>query len=301
MGKKRNKFICYIRGIYKSIMCKFSKDYAYWEGAYWWYYKAKGKELDYGNPQDLSEKLMWLSRYWQDPRKSDCADKYKVRQYIRDCGFEDILVPIYGVWENASDIDFQKLPSQFVLKCNHGCGYNIICKDKTNINKEQIIQTLNGWLKETYGFENYEVHYAKIKPLIICEMYLPSLDSSVIDYKIYCLNGKPHSILVCSDRDEKHDCNLSTYSLDWERLNFLKETSDSGCDIPKPQHLPQMIEIAEKISAPFPFVRVDLYEIEGKIYFGEMTFTPQGNLLTYHKDDVLIEMGKKLILPSKFR
>ena len=289
------------RYLYKKIRCKISKEYAYWEGAYWWYYKRTGKELNYKNPHNLCEKLMWLSRYWQHPSKSECADKYLVRNYVKQCGFQDILIPIYGVWNNAEDIDFTKLPEQFVLKCNHGCGYNIICKDKSKIKQEEIIQKLNSWMNETYGLKSYEVHYSKITPRIICEMYLPSLEEHVIDYKIYCINGNPDNILVCHNRKANGHSDISAYSLDWKRLSYLKESSDSKKDITKPKQLQRMIEIAKKLSEPFPFVRVDLYEIDAHIYFGELTFTPKGNILDDYKDDVLIEMGEKLILPSKFR
>lgn len=282
-------------------MCKISKEYAYWEGARRWYFNWIRQELDYNHPRNLREKLMWLSRYWQDPRKTECADKYLVRDYIKKCGLESTLIPIYGVWENADAIDFDSLPDQFVLKCNHGSGYNIICRDKNTFDKAFAIKTLNSWLEETFGLDTYEIHYADIKPLIYCEQFLPSLDNSVIDYKIYCLNGKPCNMLVCSDRKEHEEPNLSTYSMDWERLDLLKETSESGKIVPKPKCLEKMYEIAAKLSEPFPFVRVDLYEIKGKVYFGEMTFTPKGNMLDDYKDEVLLEMGKKLTLPPKYK
>lgn len=289
------------RYLYKKIRCKISKEYAYWEGAYWWYYKRTGKQLSYKHPQNLSEKLMWLSRYWQHPLKTECADKYLVRDYVKKCGFDDILIPLYGVWNKAEDIDFDKLPEQFVLKCNHGCGYNIICKDKRKINKEEIIKKLNGWLNETYGLEYFEFHYSKIKPRIICEKYLSSLEKSVIDYKFLCLNGKPETILVCHNRDENGHPEFISYSLDWKRVNYLNESSDSKRELPQPSKLLEMIDIAKRLSRPFPFVRVDLYEIDGHIYFGELTFTPQANILDYYTEETLLNWGKKLTLPSKFR
>lgn len=242
---------------------------------------------------------MWLSRYWQDPRKSEYADKVLVREYVKKCGFEDILLPIYGIWNTADEIDFDKLPNQFVLKCNHGCGYNIICKDKNALDQNEAKHQLNKWLSEVYGMSYYEIHYAKIKPLVFCEKYLPSLEKSVIDYKIHCINGEPFCFFVCSDRDDsKNEVVFSSYSLDWEHLNYLKEEGPEN--IPKPQNLDRMLKIANTLSKPFPYIRVDLYEVEGVVYFGELTFTPHGNIMDYYKDDVLLKMGELLKLPKKY-
>ncbi len=242
---------------------------------------------------------MWLSRYWQDPRKSEYADKVLVREYVKKSGFEDILLPIYGIWDTADKIDFNLLPNQFVLKCNHGCGYNIICKDKSTLDKNAAKQQLSKWLNEVYGMSYYEIHYAKIRPLAFCEKYLSSLEKSVIDYKIHCINGNPFCFLLCYNRDDsKDEVSLSSYSLAWEHLDYLKK--EGRINISRPKNLEKMIKIASILSKPFPYVRVDLYEIEGVVYFGELTFTPHGNIMDYYKDEVLLKMGELLKLPKKY-
>lgn len=271
----------------------------FWQGAKQWYYNWLGVKLNYKNPKNMNEKLMWLSRYWQDPRKTECADKILVRDYVKKSGFEEILLPIYGIWNNANEINFEALPEQFVLKCNHGCGYNIICKERKSLDKDLVKNQLNKWIGEVYGKAYYEIHYAKIKPRIFCEKYLPSIEKSVIDYKIHCINGKPYCFLICSDRDDsKNEITLSSYSLDWKHLNLLKKEGPK--DIPMPKNLKKMVNIATVLSKPFPYVRIDLYEIEGVVYFGELTFTPHGNIMDYYKDEVLLEMGRLLKLPEKY-
>lgn len=289
-----------LRPYYVRVRSSFSKEWKFWYGAKQWYYNWIHQTLDYNNPKSLREKLMWLSRYWQSPLRTEYADKYLVRRYIIQCGYKETLLKLYGVWDDAMDINFSELPDQFVLKCNHGSGYNIICKDKSKLDIEKTISTLNQWKNEIYGLDFYEVHYSLIKPCIYAEQYLPSLESSVIDYKFQCINGEPQFILVCTDREpEKHKVCFSSYSCSWERLDYLKQEAERK--IPKPLNLEKMIVMARELAKPFPYVRVDLYEIEGKIYFGELTFTPQGNIMDYYKDEVHEKYGKKLVLPSKLK
>ncbi|MDR2993393.1 MAG: glycosyl transferase [Bacillus cereus] len=282
----------------KKYLPNFYNRFFPYEDARLYYLNRTGKMLSYSHPHNINEKLMWLSRYWKNPLKVTCADKYLVREYVKECGCENILIPLYGVFKSANDINFDALPNSFVLKCNHGCGYNILCKNKNEFDIEKAKIFLNTWMAETYGLESYEYHYAEIKPLIIAEEFLnPSSNEPITDYKIHCINGEPLFILICSDRDvEKHQVNLISYSLDWERLDYLKS---EGKNIPKPVRLKEMIEYASKLSKPFPYVRVDLYYIENQIYFGELTFTPAANIMDYYKDSALDLMGKRLILPKK--
>ena len=256
------------------------------------------KRLNYRNPKYINQKLFWLTRYWQNPLVIKCADKYLVRDYVKDCDCEEILVPLYGVYDNANDIDFDKLPNSFVLKVNHGCKYNILCKDKSLIDKEKIVVQLNNWLLKKIGDIGFEYYYDKIHPKITCEQYLQFSDESLIDYKIHCINGEPQFFQVCYDR--KVDTNqvvFSSYSLDWERLSLLKNEGDD--EIPKPKYLNEMIEYARILSKPFPYVRADFYYVDDKIYFGELTFTSAAHIMDSYKDSTLKMMGDKLDLPEK--
>lgn len=264
------------------------------------YYRITGKKLNWNNPKNLSEKLLWLNRYHCTPLKVQCADKYQMKKYIKDCGLDEINVPLYGVWDNVKDIEWDKLPNQFVIKTNHGCGTNIICKDKTKIVLEDTIKKLDTWLKIDYAKYYNEQHYKFIKPCIFAEKYLPSLELYQTDYKIQVINGEPYCVLICANRDKNGHAQLYSYDLNWNRVVLLNgEEETLNRNFEKPQNFSKMIEYARILSKPFPYVRVDFYEVEGKLYIGELTFTPYGNIMTYYKDEVLEDMGNKLILPQK--
>ena len=265
------------------------------------YMSRTGKRLDYRSLRDINEKLHWLSRYWQNPLVVKCADKYLVREYVKDCGYGEILVPLIGVFDNANEIDFEALPTRFVLKCNHGFAYNILCKDKAQLDKEKTIIQLNNWLLEDFGKKTYQKHYSKITPKIICEEFLDFSDQkSLIDYKIHCINGNPMFFLICNDRNhDTQQVSLNSYSLEWERLSLLKREGKEN--IPRPNCLQEMINYAKILSQPFPYVRADFYYVNDRIYFGELTFTPARCMMTYYKDSTLKMMGEKLKLPPKYK
>ena len=263
------------------------------------YYVCTGKYLNLKNPKNISEKIMWLKLYYKNPLIPRCTDKYLVREYIENKGLSHILNELYGVFDSVDDINFKELPNQFVLKATHGCGYNIICKDKNTLNITETKQKLKAWMNSVYGLRSGEWHYSEIAPKIICERYLDHLDtsSSIIDYKITCFNGRPYCFLIIYDRTEK-TAKLSSYNLQWQRINFLKI---EGSDVPPPQNLAIMIQIASVLANPFPYVRVDFYEIEGRLYFGELTFNPLGGMQHTYKDETLDLMGEQLVLPKKNR
>lgn len=263
------------------------------------YFRTTGKKLDWKNPTNLSEKLLWLNRYDCSPLKVQCADKHRMKEYVTDCGLGNINVPLIGVWDRVEDIEWDKLPNQFVLKTNHGCGTNIICKDKSQLDIEDAKKKLTDWLKIDFGKLYNEQHYKYIKPCIFAEQYLPALDLFQTDYKIQVINGEPYCILICADRDKNGHAQLFSYDLDWNRVALLNgEETTMDRQFERPQNLPQMLEYARVLAKPFPYVRVDFYEVNGKLYIGELTFTPYGNIMTYYKDEVLEDMGSKLILPN---
>ena len=268
------------------------------------YYNVYGHYPDLDDPQTLNEKLLWLAYYWRHPLKAFCADKYRCREYVtKYCGLpENLLVPLLGIWDKAEDIDFNALPNQFVLKCNHGCGYNIIVKDKSALDITHAKEQLNRWLSEDFAGNVSEIHYRNIQPhKIICEQYLPAIGdaSSLIDYKLMCFNGIPHFFFVAYNRDEAGEATFCTFSLEWEQLFYIND--EKKVKIPKPASLKKMIEYACVLSKDFPFVRVDFYDVAGEPLFGEMTFTPYGNLLTYFTPDVIAKYGEILQLPQKYK
>lgn len=248
-------------------------------------------------PKTFNEKTTYLKlyKYNNDQRVSLLADKYSVRKFIEDKGYGDILNELYGVYNNFDEIDFNKLPNKFALKCTHGCAYNIICDDKEKLNKEKAKSKIDEWLKEKYGYATSELHYTKIKPRIIAEKYLCDENGLMPkDYKMYCMNGKVNCILVCSERDNK--LKLSYYDNNWNRLKYEKEEWSSKIDIEKPKNLNKMISIAEDLSKDFPFVRVDFYNDNGNIIFGELTFTPACSCAPYYNNYGNNYLGKQLKL-----
>ena len=262
------------------------------------YKRIFGKRINFNSPENFNEKILWLLFNWRHPLVVKCADKYKVRDYVKECGYDEILNDLIGVYSDANDIDFENLPNKFVLKCNHGCGYNIICEDKSKFNQQDAIQKLNRWLKEKYGKKHCELHYDKITPMIICEKYIDTLNSPLpVDYKIYCINYEPIFTLVCSDRHT--NVKLDYFDLNWNTLQYTDESYKSNNIFEKPSSFNNMIEIAKKLAAPFPFVRVDFYEVNGKAVFGEMTFTPAGGMLTCNYDDVIQKLGEMIKLPQE--
>lgn len=260
------------------------------------------KKLNLDNPKDLNEKINWLKFNSDTSIWSDLADKYKVREYVRECGLEHILVKLYGAWKKSEDIDFDKLPNSFVIKTNNYAGTVILIKDKNKLDIESTRRKLNDWLKFNDGiFISVELHYSKINPLIIAEEFLkndaPNISSSLIDYKFWCLNGEPFCVLVCYDRKIGKHVPLVLYDLDWNNIGYnLTEAHRNNKSIPKPASIKEMIDICRILSKPFPQVRIDLYEVNGHPVFGEMTFTAYGGFMNYFTSEFLIEMGNKVDL-----
>ena len=262
------------------------------------YYTMTGKWLNYSRPTDLNQKLIWLNWNWDNPLKSVCADKYRVRDYVESLGLGELLVPLIGVWDNADEIDFNELPSRFVLKCNHGSGFNIICTDKDNLDITAARMQLDKWMHTDYHKLLFERHYKDIPRMIVCEQYIGSDGTAPTEYQFWCVNGEPESILACrKNHDGTYDA--ASYSLTWERL-YDRINEDECIFLERPScGIGPLVQYVEKLSKPFPFVRVDFYVIAGAIYLAEMTFTPSANILSNYKQSFLDRLGKMLILPKK--
>lgn len=257
------------------------------------YKYSTGKKLDFNNPKDFNEKVLTLLATKFGQLETDCADKYKVRQFVEKRGLGNILTKLYGKYDNANDIKFDELPEEYVLKTNHGCGCTIIKEKGKNIDIQDAIKSLNDSLSKNYAKLSFEYQYAKIKPCILCEEYLKEEGKkNPTDYKFYCFDGKVDSVLICSEREKK--LRLDYFDLNWNYLDYAKEEYRSNKKLEKPKELSQMVEIASILSKGFPFVRVDLYDINGKIYFGELTFTPAGGIVKYNTDEALEYFGNSI-------
>lgn len=267
-----------------------------------WYVKSQYKyithhKLNLKNPTRYTEKLQYLRLfvYPKDPLVVQCAGRAGVREYVKRKGFCDKLIEIYGVFDRFEDIDFDKLPNQFVMKCTHACAFNYICRDKSKINYEELKTKFNKWLKTNYGKKTVEMQYAPIKPQIIIEKFLIQEGQPLpVEYKIHVFNGKAKSMYVVTSRGV--DIRYNNYYINWTPFDGSQFNGWKKTDYPlaKPDHWNDMVEMAEILAKPFPFVRVDLYNINGKIYFSEMTFTPAKGTLILDDDKCDFEMGEWL-------
>ena len=239
-----------------------------------------GRPIDWHNIRSYNEKLQWEKLFHNDPLKSQLTDKYLVREWVEKKIGKQFLIPLIAVWNDANEIDFDHLPDSFVLKTNCASGDVIIVKNKNTLTKKDIIRIkskLNFYLNYDWGYQTYELHYSQIKPLIVCEELLPTDDTDVPDYKFTCFDGQPFCCRV--DIGRYHNHRRNTYDLEWNLMPWNAGLyMNTDYDFPKPQNFEMMIEFARTLSQGFHQVRVDFYNIEGKIYFGEMTFTSGSGL-----------------------
>ena len=262
------------------------------------------KPLDLKNPKDLNEKILWAKLYSDTTKWTQLADKYEVRKYVEECGLGDILVKLYAVWYSKEEIDFDNLPSRFIIKANNGDGKGtnrILRKaELTEDKKQETLELVDMWLhRKNIGALHAEPHYKGMKPCVIAEEVLPCDPgtTTLTDYKIWCFNGKAYYVWICNDRSAGgNSAHVMTYDLEWNaHPEFSVFNSDylRGEIMPKPENLDEMIRVAEKLSQGFPELRVDLYNVKGKVYFGELTFTSQGGFMDFYTPEFNLELGGK--------
>lgn len=234
-----------------------------------------GYKLNLKNPKTFNEKLQWLKLYDRNPEYTKMVDKYEVREYIKEKIGEEYLIPLIGVYDKFDDIDFDELPNQFVIKCNHDSGGLVICKDKNKLNISRARKKINKSLKRNYYYSGREWPYKNVKPRIIIEKYMEdSNKSDLIDYKLFCFNGIPKIVLVCSERFSSSNMCETWFDMDWKLIDMTESGHRVDSTISKPKQLKKMVELSKKLSKNIPFIRVDWYEIGDKLYFGELTFYP---------------------------
>lgn len=264
------------------------------------YKKHHNKELDLENPSEFGAKLQWLKLYWHDPLARKCADKYLVREVIKETIGEEYVNDLIGVYERVEDIDFASLPNKFVLKGTHGSGFNLICEDKSKFDWSYATTFMDRWLRTDYYLKNREWVYKGLKPRIICERYLSqaNTDSALTDYKFYSFNGEVKYCQVIRDRGENET--IDFYDLNWNKMPFngLRKCPMSKEKHQKPINYEKMIELAEELSFNFPFVRVDFYNLDGRIIFGELTFFPSSGMGHFTPEEWNEKIGSLVELPS---
>gem|GEM_PF-90524 len=237
-----------------------------------WYAEKTNKKLDLNNPRTFNEKIQWLKLYDSTPLKTRLADKYLVRDWIKDKIGEEYLIHLLGVYNSFDEIDFDMLPNQFVLKANHGSAWNAVVKDKTEFDKEKKKSRFDDFMRTNFAYRaGLELHYRDIKPKIIAEKYMVDESGQLKDYRFVCFGGEPKFIWVDFDRYTDHKRNI--YDLEWNLLPFSLNYPKGDDSLSPPANLKEMISLAKDLSEGFYHVRVDFYSINSKIYFGEMTFT----------------------------
>lgn len=262
------------------------------------YYLKNEQAIDLDEPREFMEKISWLKLFYYTEAYKDFADKYEVRKYVKDRAGEQVLNEIYGIYNTVEEIDLAELPKQFVLKCTHASGTNIIVKDKDTLNWKKAKVQLKKWMKQNYYAKSRELIYKDIQPRIIAEKYLSQLAEGVIDYKFYCFHGKPEYVLVKLTEDGVDK--KCYYTMDWKKVVPDKLTkSFLSKDIEQPANFEEMKNIALKLAEGFIFVRIDLYSIEGRTLFGEMTFFPTGGIKRLAIESMNRQLGDLMRLPAR--
>lgn len=257
------------------------------------YIKKRHRIPNFKNPKDLSEIVMSEALYNNLGQYAPYADKVKVREYIEEWGLGEYLPKIYGVWDNVDDISLDVLPNKFALKTNHGCGDHIFCYNKSNFDIDAARRNLRPVLNQTYG-SFLESHYSLIPPKIYAEELLEQKGTlQPFDYKFMCCDGEVRFILLATGRGSDSGTKFNAYDLSWKKLDYIIGPEKSYEDFPAPpvEDLSKMIHIAKKIAAHFVHVRVDLYDINGKIYIGELTFTPEAGVMSYYNNKAVKAAG----------
>lgn len=241
------------------------------------FFKFKmGYDLDLNNPKTFNEKLQWLKLHDHNEKYSRMVDKVEAKKYVSQLIGEKYIIPTIAVWNKAEDIDFDILPDQFVLKCTHNSGMGLcICNDKNQLDKKKVLNSLNKGLKQNYYLAGREWPYKNIKPRIIAEKYLEDYSGDLVDYKFFCFDGNVNCVMVCTER-ATGEPKFYFFDQQWNllRLNKRGKEAPEGFTLPKPDNMDEMFNIASILSKGLLFVRVDLYDCNGSIYFGELTFYP---------------------------
>lgn len=234
-----------------------------------------GKPMNWENPQTFNEKLQWLKVYDHNPEYSKMVDKYEAKKYVASIIGDEYIIPTLGIWNSVDDIDWDSLPNQFVLKCTHDSGGLVICKDKQTLDIKEARRKIGNSLQRDYYLDGREWPYKNVPKRIVAEKYMEDSRGELRDYKFTCTNGTAHNVMLCFDRGSG-DTKFYFFDRQWNllRLNKRGREAPENFSLPKPLNLDKMFMIAQKLSLGIPYSRVDLYNIDGKIYFGEITLYP---------------------------
>lgn len=259
-----------------------------------------GYPLNLDNPQTFNEKMQWLKLYDRKPEYTTMVDKFEVKKYVSSIIGEEYIIPTLGVWNEFEDIDFESLPNQFVLKCTHDSGGLAICRDKSKFNYSKSKEILDKYMKRDFYMVWREWPYKNVKHRIIAEKYMEDESGGLRDYKFFCFDGEPLFLYISKGLENHETATIDFYDMNYNRMPFKRtDYKGSEVDVPKPAKYNEMIEIAKKLSKDIPFVRIDLYEINGKVYFSEITFCPCAGCLPFDPPEWDLKLGKYVNLPNR--
>lgn len=254
------------------------------------------EKLNLRSPESFNQKLQWYKLNYcpNSPLVVSCTDKFQVRDYVNKKGYSSLLTPLIGVWDSVKEIDWNILPDKFVLKCTHGCAYNILCNDKSSFDINLAKRQLNKWQKENFAAFNVEIHYEKIeKHRIICEEYLGDI---IIDYKFFCFNGKPKFFYVSSDLVHDREAEMGFFDMNGKKIPLVRNDYKDIGQIEMPKCFRAMVQATKVLSEEFPFVRVDFFLVGESFRFAELTFTPGAAMMPISPKKYDIEWGKYIDL-----
>lgn len=263
------------------------------------YKRLVGEKLNLHNPKTFNEKLNWLKLYDRQPMYTMMVDKYAVKQFVAGIIGEEYIIPNYGVWNRFEEIDFEHLPNQFVLKCTHDSGGLVICRNKEEFNKNAAEKKIARCLKNNFYYAGREWPYKNVKPRIIAEKYMVDSEKEELnDYKLMCFNGEHKCTFVCEERFSEEGLKLTIYDKDWNIMPVTRHCPSNPEKKDKPRNYDEMVRIAERLSQGIPFLRVDFYEVQGKLYFGELTFYPGNGFEKFYPSEWDRILGDWLVLPD---
>lgn len=259
------------------------------------------KELNLDNPQSFSEKLQWLKLYNRKPEYTQMVDKFEAKKYVANIIGEEYIIPTIGVWDRVEDIDWEALPNQFVLKCTHDSGGLVICRDKANLDIKMSKEKLKKSMKRDYFYNNREWPYKNVKKRIIAEQYMEDESGYELkDYKFFCFNGEPKAMFIATDRCFADvETKFDFFDMEFNHLPFTNGHPFSDKPIKKPKGFDEMKELSARLSQGVPHLRVDFYDINGKIYFGELTFYHWSGMVPFKPEEWDYKFGEWIILPNK--
>lgn len=254
---------------------------------------AMKKNVNLKCPQTFNEKIQWLKLNYYDNNSLiiQCSDKYSVRKYVQEKGLSKLLVPLIGHWKSEEQIDWETLPSKFILKCTHGCAYNILCKDKEKMDEKKVKRKLKKWLNEDFGRFNLEKHYSKINPSIVCE---ENLGDNLKDFKFFCFNGRPEFMYVSENLIDDNNASMGFFMLNGDKIPVYRDHYSDLKLVDIPNFFDEMLASVKILCEDFCFVRVDMFVLKDSYYFSELTFTPGGGMMDISPDSYDLIWGKML-------